>query len=176
MKITTTGRQMRVTEDLKEIFDKKLKKFDRFFRDDAVANVRLSNKHNQETVELTISSNGMLYRSEKTAETFNNALDECIEAIDRQIRKNKTKLEKRLREGAFSREVQEDFGPAVEEEKEYSLRVKKFPVKPMTPDEAILEMNLSGHNFYVFRNSDDGDINVVYLKDDGNYGMIIPER
>lgn len=176
MKITATGRQMRVTDDLKALFEKKLKKFDRFFRDDAEANVRLSNKHNQETVELTISSSGMLYRSEKTAETFNNAIDECIEAIDRQIRKNKTKLEKRLRDGAFSREVQEDDSQPVEEEKEYSVRVKKFPVKPMTHDEAILEMNLSGHNFYVFRNSEDGEINVVYLKEDGNYGLIIPER
>ena len=175
MKITTIGRQMDVTEDMRELFAKKLKKFDKFFGDDASSYVTLSRKRNMEVIELAISSNGTLYRSEKAADTFNNALDEAIEAIDRQIRKNKTRLEKRLREGAFTRETGEVDLPAIEEEEEFEIRVKKFPIKPMSPEEAILQMNLSGHSFYMFRNSDSGDINVVYAKHDGNYGMIIPE-
>ncbi len=175
MKITTIGRQMDVTEDMRELFAKKLKKFDKFFGDDASSYITLSRKRNMEVIELAISSNGTLYRSEKAADTFNNALDEAIEAIDRQIRKNKTRLEKRLREGAFTRETGEVDLPAIEEEEEFEIRVKKFPIKPMSPEEAILQMNLSGHSFYMFRNSDSGDINVVYAKHDGNYGMIIPE-
>ena len=175
MKITTIGRQMDVTEDMRELFAKKLKKFDKFFGDDASSYITLSRKRNMEVIELAISSNGTLYRSEKAADTFNNALDEAIEAIDRQIRKNKTRLEKRLREGAFTRETGEVDLPAIEEEEEFEIRVKKFPIKPMSPEEAILQMNLSGHSFYMFRNSDSGDINVVYAKHDGNYGMIFPE-
>ena len=85
MKITTIGRQMDVTEDMRELFAKKLKKFDKFFGDDASSYVTLSRKRNMEVIELAISSNGTLYRSEKAADTFNNALDEAIEAIDRQI-------------------------------------------------------------------------------------------
>lgn len=175
MKITTIGRQMDVPDDLKELFAKKLKKFDKFFSDDAVAYITLSRKRNMEVLELTISSGGTLFRSEKAAETFNNALDETIEAIDRQIRKNKTRLEKRLRDGAFTKESADAVLPVIEEEPEFNIRVKSFPIKPMTPEEAILQMNLSGHSFYMFRNSESGDINVVYQKNDGNYGMIVPE-
>jgi len=176
MKITTVGRQMDVTEDLRVLFEKKLRKFDKFFPDDAAAYITLSRKRNMEVLELTISSSGTLYRSEKSAETFNNALDEVIEAIERQIRKNKTRLEKRLREGAFAKENFIEPVRTVEEESEFNIRVKTFAIKPMTPEEAILQMNLLGHNFYMFRNSESGEICVVYLKSDNNYGMIVPEN
>ena len=175
MKIITVGRQMEVTDDLKALFDKKLKKFDKFFRDDAVANVKLARRHNQEVLELTISSSGTIFRAEKSADTFNNALDECIEAIDRQIRKNKTRLEKRLREGAFIKAVDEP-ADTFDEESYNLIKVKKFPVKPMSIDEAILQMNISGHTFYMFRNTEDNEINVVYQKNGGGYGLIIPEE
>ena len=174
MKITMIGRQMDVTEDLKTLFDKKLKKFDKFFKDDAVAYVTLSRNRAMEKVELTISSSGTLYRSEKISATFQNALDEVIEAIDRQIRKNKTRLEKRLREGVFTHTDVEDASPVIEEEPEFIIRQKSFEVKPMTPEEAILQMNLLGHSFYMFRNSETDDINVVYVRHDNSYGLIIP--
>lgn len=102
MKITTIGRQMEVQEDLKLLFERKLKKFDKFFDDDTTAYVTLSKIKNLERLELTISNHGTMFRAEVTAETFNNALDEAIEKILRQIRKNKTKLEKQLRSGAFA--------------------------------------------------------------------------
>ena len=176
MKITTIGRQMEVPEDLRELFDRKLSKFDKFFRDDAMAYITLSKKRNMEVLELTISSGGILYRSEKANTTFNNALDEVIEAIERQIRKNKTRLEKRLREGAFIKEAA-DFSPAaIEEEPEFNIRVKTFAIKPMTPEEAILQMNLLGHAFYMFKNAETGDVNVVYKRFDDDYGIIIPEN
>jgi putative sigma-54 modulation protein len=176
MKITTIGRQMDVPEDLKALFDKKLRKFDKFFRDDAVAYITLSKKRNMEVLELTISSGGTLYRSEKEGTTFNNALDEVIEAIERQIRKNKTRLEKRLREGAFVRETAEPALEHIEEEPEFNIRVKSFSIKPMTPEEAILQMNLLGHTFFMFRNAESGEVNVVYKRHDSDYGMIVPKQ
>lgn len=169
---------MNVSEDLKALVTKKLSKFDKFFREGAEAFVTFNRRHEQECLEITISANGTLFRSEKKNVTFQNALDECIEAIERQIRKNKTRLEKRLREGAFTAPAQEDVPvvPEIEEEKELIIRTKKFPFKPMTPDEAILQMNLLGHEFFVFVDSQSEDTCVVYKRDDGNYGLIVPER
>lgn len=174
MKITTIGRQMEVPEDLKDLFEKKLRKFNKFFRDDTTAYITLSKKRNMEVLELTISSSGTLYRSEKESTTFNNALDEVIEAIERQIRKNKTRLEKRLREDAFVRETDESTFMTVEEEPGFNIRVKSFSIKPMSPEEAILQMNLLGHSFFMFKNAESGEVNVVYKRYDNDYGMIVP--
>jgi len=174
MKITTIGRQMEVPEDLKDLFEKKLRKFNKFFRDDTTAYITLSKKRNMEVLELTISSSGILYRSEKESATFNNALDEVIEAIERQIRKNKTRLEKKLREGAFVKETNDSAFMTVEEEPEFNIRVKSFAIKPMSPEEAILQMNLLGHSFFMFKNAENGEVNVVYKRYDNDYGMIVP--
>ena len=169
---------MEVPEDCKALFEKKLAKFDKFFKDDAVAYITLSRKHGKERLELTVSSGGTLFRGEEEAETFNNALDEAIESIERQIRKNKTRLEKRLREGAFVRSAGEpdrfaDAG-AVEEETEFNIRVKEFELAPMSPSEAILQMNLLDHSFFLFINDETGMTNVVYKRNDGDYGIIVP--
>lgn len=176
MKTTIIGKQMNVSEDLKALVTKKLSKFDKFFKDGAEAFVTFNRRHDQECLEITISANGTLFRSEKKNSTFQNSLDECVEAIERQIRKNKTRLEKRLREGAFSAPVESPVPAEVEEEKEIIIRTKKFPFKPMTPDEAILQMNLLGHEFFVFVDSQSEDTCVVYKRDDGNYGLIVPEK
>jgi putative sigma-54 modulation protein len=174
MKIRIVGKQMDVSDELKELVAKKLKKFDRFFNDSAEAVVTFNRRHNQECLEITISANGTLYRSEEKNETFNNALDECIESIERQIRKNKTRLEKRLRAGAFDAMDIKYFD--VEEEKEFRIRTKTFPFKPITPEEAILQMNLLGHQFFVFVDAQTEDTCVVYRRLDGDYGMIVPEK
>ena len=105
MKITVVGRQMSVRESLKTLVEKKLPKFDKFFEDEAEATVKFSHVRDLERLEITISSSGTLYRCEKESSTFENALDECIEAIERQLRKNKTRLERRLRTGAFAPEM-----------------------------------------------------------------------
>ena len=173
MKITIIGRQLDVPEDLRLLFDKKLKKLDKFFRDDASAYVKLSKKRGKEFLELTISSGGTLFRSEEENSTFQNAFDRAMDSIERQIRKNKTRLEKRLREGAFVAGA-EDYTEPVEEEAEFNIRVKEFPIKPMSPEEAILQMNLLGHEFFVFRNDMTHEVNVVYRRKDFNYGVIIP--
>ncbi len=172
MKITYTGRQMDVPEDLKILFEKKLPKLDKFFSDDASATVKFSRKRGKETIELTISSGGTLYRSEKESSTFQSAFDEATDAIERQIRKNKTRLEKRLREGAFSADRPEDI---YAEERSYSIHKKVFKLRPMTADEAILQMNLLDHEFYVFDNAETGTVSVVYRRLDGDYGLIVQD-
>ena len=175
MKTTIIGKQMTVSEDLKELVTKKLSKFDKFFRDGSEAFVTFNRRHGEECLEVTISANGTLFRSEKKSDTFRNALDNCVESIERQIRKNKTRLEKRLREGAFEPTDSEPT-PDIEEERELIIRKKSFHLKPMTPEEAILQMNLIDHQFFMFVDSTSGDTCVVYRRDDGNYGLIVPEK
>ena len=176
MKTTIVGKQMNVTEDYKELVNKKLSKFDKFFREGAEAFVTFNRRHGEECLEVTISANGTLFRAEKKSETFRNALDECIESIERQIRKNKTRLEKRLREGAFDTPDSTEKVPEVEEERELIIRTKSFRLKPMTPEEAILQMNLLDHEFFVFIDSISETTCVVYRRHDGNYGLITPEK
>ncbi len=168
---------MNVSPDLKALVTKKLSKFDKFFGDEAEAFVTFNRRHGQECLEVTISANGTLFRAEKKNSTFNNAIDECVEVIERQIRKNKTRLEKRLRAGAFVPAEGDGMNGTEETEAdEIITRTKKFPIKPMTPDEAILQMNLIGHNFFVFVDQDSEETCVVYKRDDGNFGLIVPER
>ena len=134
MRTTIVTRQMEggVPKDLQEIFETKLAKYDKFFRDDASATVKLSRVRGRERVEITISSAGVLYRGEETDETFRNAFDSATGAIERQIRKNKTRLEKRLREGAIA----DLYTPEPEKEDEEAIiRRKTFDLHPMTPDE-----------------------------------------
>lgn len=172
MKTTIVGRQMTVRDSLKHLVEKKLSKFDRYFDSTAEAFVTFSCKRSLECIEITISYKGTMFRSEEAADTFNNALDEAMDSIERQMRKNKTRLEKRLRAGAFADE-QEDG--KVEEEGEFVIRTKTFPFKPMTVEEAILQMNLIEHQFFVFSNAETGCTCVVYKRNDGAYGLITPE-
>jgi len=175
MKITVVGRQMSVRESLKTLVEKKLSKFDRFFDEEAEATVKFGHVRDLERLEITISAGGTLFRCEEEASTFENAMDECIESIERQLRKNKTRLERRLRAGAFAPENFESAEP-LEEEDNSVIRVKTFRMKPMTPDDAILQMNLLGHSFFVFRDADTEETCVVYRRHDGAYGLIAPEK
>ena len=140
----------------------------------ATATVKLSRLRGRERVEITIMSSGTIFRGEETDTTFRNALDLALEAIERQIRKNKTKLEKRLREGALS-DLYEVEEPPVEDD-EIIIRTKTFQLKPMTPEEAILQMNLLGHDFFVYADSQTGETNVVYRRHDKAYGLIEPSK
>ena len=174
MKITVTGRQMNVYEDMKLLIEKKLKKLDKFFSGEVDAIVTLSCKHNDKNLEITISAGGALFRSEVRADSFRDALDSAVTNIERQIRKNKTKLARKLREGAFIPPAPEEFDDTVSDDEEI-IRTKTFPTKPMSPDEAILQMNLLGHQFFVFNDDQSGQTCVVYTRKDGGYGLIVPE-
>ena len=174
MNINTFGRQVEVTQDLKDLFAKKLGKLDKFFHDDADCNITLRERKNgRKILEVTITSGGTLFRAETEEETFRDALDKAVSTIERQIRKNKTRLEKRLRESAFVREI--EYEEPIEEEGEFDIRVKSFAFKPMSPEEAILQMNLLGHEFFVFENDETHAVNVVYKRHADKYGLIVPD-
>ncbi len=179
MRINVVGRQMDVPKDFYELAERKLSKYDKFFRDDATAHITLRKRKNLEILELTISSGGMMYRGEEEDSTFQNALDSAMESIERQLRKNKTKLGKRLRENVFPKDFVPEAPeeePVIEETFEAPVRVKEFIFKPMSTDEAILQMNMLGHQFFVFLNEKTEKMNVVYLRKDGHYGLIVPKE
>ena len=174
MKVNIIGRQLNVWEEMKETIEKKLTKFDKYFGDNATATATLSVKHGQKCLELTIDA-GTIFRSEVEDETFRNALDRAIYLIERQIRKNKTRLERKFKNVSFDGgifETGEDF----DEEVEFNIRRKAFPIKPMSVEEAIMQMNLLGHEFFVFRDDQSEEICVVYKRHDGDYGLIEDEK
>ena len=171
MKVTVIGRQMNVWDEMKLIIEEKLAKLDKYFSDECSATATLSSKHNKKCLEITIVSAGTIFRSEVQDETFRNALDRAIYAIERQIRKNKTRLAKRLRSEAFDSmmfETGEDF----EEEPEFKIRRKDFALKPMSVEEAIMQMNLLEHEFFVYKDDQTNEVSVVYKRKDGAYGLI----
>ena len=165
---------MTVRESLKTAIEKKLMKFDKFFGSDCEANVTARVRKGVKIIEITVNYGSATFRSEEESETFLTALDRAVESLERQIRKNKTRLENMVRRGAFIIE-EEDDDEYVEEE-DFVIRVKTFPFKPMTPEEAILQMNLIGHAFFAFTDSETGNVCVVYKRKAGSYGLIVPER
>ena len=176
MNISIIGRQMNVDTDLKARVEKKLAKFDKFFPDGADAFVTFSRIRENECLEITISYKGTLFRSEEKDSTFICALDECVENIERQIRKNKTRIERRLKDATLNIPAPSDGGEPIEEEGEFTIRTKSFSLMPMSPEEAILQMILLGHSFFVFTDSETEETCVVYRRHDGNYGMIVPAK
>ena len=172
MKTTILLRQVTITDDVRQLIEKKIGKLDKFFLDNAEAFVTLSKKREKEILELTISAAGSLFRSEVDGPTFCHAIDTAVNVIERQIRKNKTRLEKKLREGAFLDGGAYEMPEPVEEETEFKIRKKSFDLKPMTPEEAIMQMNLLGHEFFVYEDQETEEINVVYKRKDGAYGLI----
>ena len=174
MKVTINARQMNVRESTKALVLEKLRKLDKYFQKEADAVVTFSHKRDKKNLEVTISAAGTMFRSEVEDDTFQNALDRSIDAIERQIRKNKTRLEKRLRSDAFA-DVYDIDESIEEDEEEFKIRRKTFSYKPMSVDEAILQMNLLDHEFFVFEDQDTAEICVVYKRRDGNYGLISPQ-
>ena len=171
MRVNIVGRQMNVWDEMKLIIENKLGKLGKYFNDECTATVTLSSKHNKKCLEITIVSAGTIFRSEVQDETFRNALDRAVYVIERQIRKNKTRLAKRLRDGAFEQGII-DTGEDFEEEAEFSIRRKSFTIKPMSVEEAIMQMNLLDHEFFVFKDDKSEEVCVVYKRKDGGYGMI----
>lgn len=173
MKLSITGRHVTVTPALESILEKKLRSVAKFFPEDAVADVVLTVERNRQTIEVTVRSADMIVRSERTGQDLYTCIDEVVDKLERQISKNRTKLENRLKTpipapGGAPAEEEEDFIPSV-------VKTKRFAVKPMSEDEAVLQMELLGHNFFVFRNSSSGEVNVLYRRNDGNYGLIEPD-
>jgi putative sigma-54 modulation protein len=175
MKFIVSGKNLEVTESLKDKVTKKLGKFEKFFNPGTDFHVTLSVQKNRQIVEITAHFNGVVMRAEESNEDMYTSIDKAVDVIERQIRKNKTRLEKKLHEHAFRAEnfrIESD----VQEEQEFKIvRSKRFAIKPMAIEEAVLQMNLLGHEFFMFSNADSKEVNVVYKRKDGNYGLIEPE-
>lgn len=174
MKMNFTARQMRVYESVKETAEKKLSKFDKFFEDGCEMDVTFSMPNGKEKVEITIRSQGLVYRAEEAADTFANAIDCAIEALERQIRKNKTRLQKKIKAEGF-KIIDEDIPEVEEDEYVQNIKTKTFSFKPMSVEEAILQMNMLGHDFFVFKDAETLETCVVYRRKAGGYGLILPE-
>lgn len=172
MKFTIVERKMKISDDLREYALRKVEKLERYFQKDSTATITFSELRGRQTVEITVNHNGIIFRAEETTTDMFASVDGAISSIERQIRKNKTRLEKRLREGAFAK----GMIPAANEfaEDEYEIvRRKHFTVNPMTVEEAILQMNLLGHQFFFFQNIDNDNTHaVIYKRAAGGYGLI----
>jgi putative sigma-54 modulation protein len=173
MKITITGRKCSPRESFKEHAENKLAKIERFFGSDVEAKVTVTVEKSSQSVEITVNNNGMIFRAQERAENMNEALDKCVDTLIRQIRKNKTRIEKKMRAASFDAFAGE---ADIAEEVDFDLvRKKSVNLKPQSVDEAILQMNLLDHNFYVFVEESIGEVCVVYKRTDGGYGLITPE-
>ena len=181
MKFVFTDKKVDVPGAIHFYAEKKVGKLDRFFKEDATAAITFSvEKERLNKVEITIRASGTIFRVSESTSDMHASIDAAVTTLERQIRKNKTRLERRLRQGAFERVVDaseiSSIAPDEPEEGEYQVvRRKTFPIKPMTRDEAILQMNLLGHNFFVFRNMESEAISVVYQRKNGGYGLIETE-
>ena len=180
MKLVFTDKKVNLPDKVHAYAEKKVGKLDRYFKADAQAAVVFSVEKDRNNVELTIRSGGTIIRvAESTSDMF-ATIDAAVSSVERRLRRNKTRLEKRLRQDAFTRSVDAEeissFAPETDEEEYKIVRSKKFPIKPMTVDEAVLQMELVGHTFFAFKDVDqDGRFSVVYKRNDGDYGLIEDE-
>lgn len=186
MKVNISGKNMDVSDYLRDIVAKKTRKIERYFKPEAEMQVRLSIEKSRHIAEVTIVADGVVLRGEEATGDMYSSIDAVLKKIERQMRKYRTKLSKRLREDAFREREQEAFDKEVdseiaevtEEEEEYNepqiVRNKKFVAKPMEVEDAVVQMELLGHSFFVYRNPQTSEVNVVYRRADGHYGVIEP--
>ena len=175
MKINIIGRKITVTDKIKDSAEKKLSKLDKFFADEPEARIVMGTIKDNEYVEASIFAAGMIYRAEVIDVDVITALDKIVDVIERQIRKNKTRLEKKIKRDAVTSSTMingEDYTDGEDVSEFKIVKKKRFSVKPMNPEEAVLQMNLLGHSFFVFKNAQTDQMNVVYKRKDGNYAII----
>ena len=180
MDIRFVTRNVELQDDLQEYIEKKLLKLEKFFDRIRDTQVEVSFNRGMNVVEITADVNGVIMRGEDYAPDIRKAFDKCLKSIERQIKKHKSFLKDKARmkpvdvsfeiEG-FVREISEP-----EENLEKIVKTKKFPLRPMSPEEATLQMDLMGHAFFVFRSADSGSVNVVYKRKDGGSGLLVPEE
>lgn len=172
MRFTITGRNIEVTEGLRSAVESKLGKLEKYFDKDVDINVTLSVEKDRQKIEVTIPVKGSIIRSEQTSSDMYVSIDLVEEVIERQLKKYKNKIiqSKQAAGNVFTQDyIDKDY----EEEAEVKIvRSKRFGIKPMDPEEACIQMELLGHNFYVFSNSETGEVNVVYKRKGNTYGLI----
>lgn len=176
MKMNYTGKNVEVTEALRDVTEKKLTKLDKYFQKDIEGNVTFSTQKNRKIIEVTINLPGTIIRAEESSDDMYASIDKAVDVLERQVRKHKTKLQKRYKnnetirfENVMPLTVEEDS------EKPKLVKTKRFTLKPMSSEEAILQMELLRHNFFVYLDGETDDVGIVYKRKDGDYGLIEPD-
>lgn len=177
MQTIVRGKNITVTPALKEYAEKKVNRFEKFFEGDLKhSTVVLSVEKDMQKVEVSIPLDGYLLRGEDQTDDMYKSIDNVVEKLERQVRKYKTRINKRIKDYSVLDLVADQITGVKEVDDEPKIvKTKRFAVKPMTGEEAILQMDLLGHNFYVYLDADTDEVNVVYKRKDGNYGLIEPE-
>lgn len=175
MRVTVIGKNIDITPALKEIVEKKISKVDRYFDPEVQARVTLTVQKNRQIAEVTIPFNGVILRCEEATNDMYKSIDLVEIKLERQIRKQRTKLQRRNNESLRFTNFKDLVHDNEEDDDGEIVRVKRFNIKPMSADEAILQMELVQHNFFVFKDADTNNVNVVYKRKDGNYGLLEPE-
>ena len=175
MRITVSGKNIEVTNALRSTVEKKMSKLEKYFNPDVEAHATLSVEKNRQIVEVMISVGGILLRAEEAHDDMYASIDIVVDKLEGQIRKQKTKLQRRNHMESLRFQFIPDFNEEEPSEESKIVRTKRFAIKPMSAEEAVLQMELLGHSFFVYENDEDGDVNVVYKRKDGNYGLIEPE-
>lgn len=174
MKYTYSGKGMEVSESLQARVEKKLGKFERYFHGEPEATVRFKQqKGARNIVEITVSTDGVILRAEESSNDMYLSIDRAVDKLESQIRRHRTKLDKRIRVAEIEPAVEEV--PVYEEASYDVVRTKKFPVKPMGVEDAITQMELLGHDFFLFLNEEIDTMCVLYRRNDGSYGLLQPE-
>lgn len=175
MKFNTITKKFTLDKSTGDYLEKKLSRLDKYFKDESEARIVIGTVKDKEYVEASIYAGGMIYRAEVTETDAKTAIDEIVDIIERQIRKNKTRLEKKIKRDAVLDNIllSGDSYVGGEDTSEYKIvKTKRFQVKPMTAEEAVLQMKLLGHSFFVFKNVDTDEMNVVYERKDGKFALI----
>lgn len=173
MNFTIVGKNVTLTEGLKTAVEKKLGKLDKYFDPDTEIRATLGVQKTNQIVEVTIPFNGMILRAEESTGDMYSSIDNVVEKIEKQIIKTKTRLEKKVHAESVRLSGTPHY---TDDDDEFKVvRTKRFAIKPMDIEEALLQMDMLGHSFFVFQNADTDEVNVVYKRKDGNYGLIEPE-
>ena len=176
MKITMTGKQIELTDGLKQRIEDRFSKLDKYFYKDTEAFVTLSVQKENQVVETTIHSGGLLLRVEEATTDMYTSIDNAVDILERQLRRNKTKIEKKMKKEYVENVAFDQIADSSEEEQDIKIvRTKKIESKPMSPEEAVLQMNLLGHEFFMFLNEENGAVSVVYKRKEDLYGVIEAE-
>ncbi|MEW6662186.1 MAG: ribosome hibernation-promoting factor, HPF/YfiA family [Bacillota bacterium] len=174
MNLIVRGKNIPITDSLRDYVEKRIFKMERFLGEIEEAQATLSVEKDRHRVEVTIPLNGFLLRGEEETGDMYSSVDLVMDKLEKQVEKYKTKLSKKVKGRNLAETV---VSPVIygEEEEPQIIRTKRFAIKPMTVEEAVMQMNLIGHSFFVFSNAESEEVNVVYRRKDGHYGLIEPE-
>jgi len=175
MRTIIAGTNMKVTDGLREAVESKLERLDKYFYKDARVDVTMTVEKERQIIEVNVPFAGTIIRAEEETDDMYKSIDMVLDTLERLIRKHKTKLEKRKHNGKTIRFENIPYEDINTENEPKVVKTKRFAMKPMIQEEAILQMELLGHNFYVYKDADTNETNVLYKRKDGDYGLIEPE-